>query len=54
MNDSSKVDPTDEANEANLTYEVSDDALEMAAGAIREKAGAFTLSFCSGLDSCPT
>ena len=51
MNDSSKVDLTDEMN---LTYDVSDQALEMAAGAIGGKAAAFTLSFCSGLDSCPT
>jgi len=51
MNDSSKVDPTDEMN---LICDVSDEALETAAGAVREKAGAFTLSFCSGLDTCPT
>ena len=51
MNDSSKVDLTDEIN---LTYEVSDEALETAAGAIREKAGALPLAFCSGLDTCPS
>ena len=51
MNDSSKVDLTDEMN---LAYDVSDEALETAAGAVREKAGAFTLSFCSGLDTCPS
>jgi hypothetical protein len=51
MNDSSKVDLTDEIN---LTYDVSDEVLETAAGAIREKAGAFTLAFCSGLDTCPS
>jgi len=50
MNDSSKVDLTDEIN---LSYDVSDEALESAAGAVKEKAGAFTLSFCSGLDTCP-
>jgi hypothetical protein len=36
-----------------LNYEVSDEALEAAAGSVKEKAGAFTLSFCSGLDTCP-
>jgi hypothetical protein len=51
MNDNSKIDLTDEMN---LSYDVSDEALETAAGSVREKAGAFTLSFCSGLDSCPT
>jgi hypothetical protein len=50
MIDSSKVDLTDEMN---LTYGVSDEALEAAAGAVWEKAGALTLSFCSGLDTCP-
>jgi hypothetical protein len=50
MIDSSKIDLTDEIN---LTYDVSDEALESAAGAVWEKAGAFTLSFCSGLDTCP-
>jgi len=33
-----------------LTYEVSDEALETAAG---KETGAFTLAFCSGLDTCP-
>ena len=36
-----------------LTFEVSDEALEAAAGTVKEKTGAFTLSFCSGLDTCP-
>ena len=34
--------------------DVSDETLESAAGAMREKAGAFTLAFCSGLDTCPS
>jgi hypothetical protein len=51
MNDGSKIDVSDEIN---LTYDVSDEALETAGGAIREKAGAFTLAFCSGLDTCPS
>jgi hypothetical protein len=36
-----------------LSYEVSDEALEAAAGTTKDKAGSFTLSFCSGLDTCP-
>jgi hypothetical protein len=35
-------------------FEVSDEALEAAAGSVKEKAGAFTLAFCSGLDTCPS
>jgi hypothetical protein len=50
MNDSSKVDLTDEMN---LSYDVSDEALETAAGAVRDRTGALTLAFCSGLDTCP-
>jgi hypothetical protein len=50
MIDSSEVNLTDEMN---LTYDVSDEALEAVAGAVWEKAGALTLSFCSGLDTCP-
>lgn len=43
----------DQREEEILSHEVSDAALEAAAGSVKEKAGAFTLSFCSGLDSCP-
>ena len=43
-----------EREEEILSFEVSDEALEMAAGSVKEKAGAFTLAFCSGLDTCPT
>jgi len=43
----------DQREEEILTFEVSDEALEAAAGTTREKAGAFTLAFCSGLDTCP-
>jgi hypothetical protein len=50
MNDSSKIELTDEMN---LTYDVSDEALEAAAGSVREKVGALTVSFCSGMDTCP-
>jgi hypothetical protein len=44
----------DQAEEAILTYEVSDDALESAACTRIGKAENMTLSFCSGLDSCPS
>jgi hypothetical protein len=37
-----------------LISEIADEALEAAAVTVTEKAGAFTLAFCSGLDSCPT
>ena len=37
-----------------LSFEVSDEALEAAAGSVKENAGAFTLAFCSGLDTCPS
>ena len=36
-----------------LTYEVSDEALEIAAGTGNEKAGRYTLFFCTALDMCP-
>lgn len=51
MNSSIELGQTDELI---LTYTVSDEALEAAAGTLEEKAGAFTLSFCSGLDTCPS
>jgi hypothetical protein len=44
------LDPTEEEI---LTYEVSDDALESAAATLKDKAGSATISFCSGLDTCP-
>jgi hypothetical protein len=36
-----------------LTCEVFDEALEAAACGMKDKAGAFTVAFCSGLDTCP-
>ncbi len=36
-----------------MADEVSDEALESAAGAVKDVAGAMTLAFCSGLDTCP-
>ncbi|MGA2892332.1 MAG: hypothetical protein ABSE22_05640 [Xanthobacteraceae bacterium] len=50
MNDTARLDQTEEEM---LTYEVSDEALENSAASVKKKAGAFTLSFCSGLDTCP-
>jgi hypothetical protein len=37
-----------------LTYSVSDAALESAAWMIEGVGGAVTLSFCSGVDTCPS
>jgi len=51
MNDFGQFEQTDEAM---LICDVPDEAIENAAGSVKEKAGAFTLSFCSGLDTCPT
>ncbi len=39
--------------EEEILFDVSDEALEAAAGSVKEKAGAYTISFCSGLDTCP-
>jgi hypothetical protein len=36
-----------------LTFEVSDEALEIAAGTGKEKMGRYTLFFCTALDICP-
>jgi hypothetical protein len=36
-----------------LVFEVSDEALEAAAGTVREKAANYTLAACSGLSVCP-
>jgi hypothetical protein len=51
MKDIGELNLTDETN---LFSDVSDEALERTACSVREKAGAFTLSFCSGLDTCPS
>jgi hypothetical protein len=37
-----------------LVYEVSDQALEAAAVIMEGQAKNVTISFCSGLDSCPS
>ena len=43
----------DRLEEVILTYEVSDEALETAAGTGSEKAGNYTLYFCTALHMCP-
>jgi hypothetical protein len=44
----------DIAEEDIFAFEVSDEALESAACSLRDKPGSVTVSFCSGLDSCPS
>jgi hypothetical protein len=51
MKDFGQIEQTDEAM---LIYGVSDEAIDYAAGSVKEKVGAFTLAFCSGVDSCPS
>lgn len=46
-------DSIDQNEEEILVYEVSDDALEAAAGVGEDKAGNYTLAYCSGLSVCP-
>jgi hypothetical protein len=36
-----------------LNFDISDTALEAAAGETKYKAGSQTVAFCSGLDTCP-
>ena len=43
----------DQVDEEILTSDVSDEALETAAGTGKEKAGHYTLGFCTGLSACP-
>jgi hypothetical protein len=43
----------DQIEEEILAYDVSDEALETAAGIEKEKAGNYTLGFCTGLSACP-
>ena len=43
----------DRIDEEVLSYDVSDEALETAAGKGKEKAGSYTLGFCTGLSACP-
>lgn len=43
----------DQTEERMLAYEVSDEALESAAGTASDKAANYTLYFCTALDLCP-
>jgi hypothetical protein len=43
-----------DVDEALLAYEVSDDDVEAAAGLLEGQAKSQTISFCSGLDTCPS
>ena len=42
----------EQTDEENVAFEVSDEALEIAAGSAKEKTN-FTLGACSGLSVCP-
>jgi hypothetical protein len=39
--------------EEDTFFDVSDEALEAAAGSLKGNAVAITVAFCSGLDTCP-
>ena len=43
----------DQTEEEMLAYEVSDETLESAVGTGSEKAGNYTLYFCTSLGLCP-
>jgi len=43
----------DQAEEALFALDVTDRALEVAANSGMEARGAYTISFCTGLDTCP-
>jgi len=43
----------DQTEDELLAYDTSDEALESAAGTGGEKAGNYTLYFCTALDLCP-
>jgi hypothetical protein len=44
---------TQEFEESLLFYNIDDETIEIASGAAPLRSEAFTLSFCSGLDTCP-
>jgi hypothetical protein len=45
---------TADCDETLLAVDLSDHAVEAAAGALLGKSAAATLAFCSGLDTCPS
>jgi hypothetical protein len=53
MNDTS-TERCEQSGEEALNFDISDTALEAAAGEIKYKAGSQTISFCSGIDTCPS
>jgi len=44
----------EQSGEEALNFDISDTALEAAAGETKYKAGSQTISFCSGIDTCPS
>ena len=44
----------EQCDEEALNFDISDAALEAAAGEIKYKAGNQTVAFCSGIDTCPS
>ena len=53
MNDTTTI-KLDRPEEEILTYEVSDEALESAAGDESERAGKYSIAWCTFLTGCPT
>jgi len=53
MHDTS-TERRDQGDEEALNFDISDTALEAAAAEIKHKAGSQTISFCSGIDTCPS
>ena len=43
-----------ESEEEVIVVRICDEALEAAAAILKQRVGSFSLSSCSGLDSCPT
>jgi hypothetical protein len=43
----------EQTEQETLTFEVTDETLEAAAGTVKEKAANYTLAACSGLSVCP-
>ena len=52
MHDTNERD--DQSDEEALSFDISDVALEAAAAEIKYKAGSQSISFCSGIDTCPS
>jgi hypothetical protein len=44
----------EQSGEEDLDFDISDTALEVAADEAKYKAGSQTISFCSGIDTCPS